>query len=170
MKKLLAVSLVAGAMATSPVYAGDVEGCVTAINGVKDGDLVKLEALETNGKDVFSFELVDAEGQEWEFTCDVTTGKIIQQEGEVEAADAEAFAELAKIDEKKATEIVLAKFPGEIEEVEFEIKADGQPVYEFDVEGEGDVETKVEVSAVSGDIIEVSIEKWEIGLEEEERR
>ncbi len=170
MKKLLAVSLVAAAISVPQVYAGDVEGCVTAINGVKDGDLVKLEALETNGKDVFAVELVDADGKEWEFTCDVATGKIIQQESEVEAADEATFAKMAKIDEKKAAEIALAAYPGEIEEVEYEIKADGQPVYEFDVEGKNDAETKVEVSAVTGKIVEVSIEKWEIGLEEDERR
>lgn len=101
MKKLLAVSIVTSAMMASPVFAGEVENCVLAVNAAKEGDLVKLESLETNGKDVYAIELVDANDQEWEFTCDAATGKIIQQDGEVEDAGAKAFAELAKIDEKR---------------------------------------------------------------------
>ena len=57
-----------------------------------------------------------------------------------------------------------------MEEVEFELKSDGQPVYEVDIESETGVETKIEVSAVDGKILETATEKWEIGVEEDERR
>lgn len=169
-KSILATILASSVVLPSAAFADHLESCVTAVQASKEGQLVKLEALTSNGKDIYSIELVDAQEQEWEFTCDATTGKIVYQESEVESASHPAFMKLAKLDEAKAISIAQAAFPGEVEEVEFELKSDGLPVFEVDIESETGVETKIEVSAVDGKILETATEKWEIGVEEDERR
>lgn len=55
-------------------------------------------------------------------------------------------------------------------EVEYEIESDGSSTYEFDIKGNDGKETKVEVDAASGKIIEVHVEDWEIGEEPKEKR
>ena len=52
----------------------------------------------------------------------------------------------------------------------FIVNADGTPVYEIDVLDKNGVETKIEIKAVAGSIIEAFVEKWEIGVEAEENR
>ncbi|WP_415896022.1 PepSY domain-containing protein [Neptuniibacter sp. PT34_22] len=151
-KSILATLLASTLVLPSAAFADSLESCVAS----KEGQLVKLEALTTNGKDVYSIELIDGQEQEWEFTCDVATGRIIYEEGEVESAADPKFQKMAKLDEAKAISIAQAAFPGEVEEV--------------DIESESGAETKVEVSAVDGKILESSTEKWEIGIEEDERR
>lgn len=44
------------------------------------------------------------------------------------------------------------------------------PLMKIDILGKNGIETKVEVDAVSGEIIEISVENWEIGVEENENR
>lgn len=169
-KSILATILASSIVLPSVAFADSLESCVTAVQASKEGQLVKLEALTKNGDDIYSIELVDGQGQEWEFTCDVASGKIVYLESEVDSASDPAFKKLANLDEAKAVSIALAAFPGEVEEVEFELKSDGQPVYEVDIESESGEEAKVEVSAVDGKILETATEKWEIGIEEDERR
>ncbi len=55
-------------------------------------------------------------------------------------------------------------------EVEYEIEENGDASYEFDIVNDKGVETKVEVDAATGKIIEVAIEEWEIGIEGDERK
>jgi uncharacterized membrane protein YkoI len=59
---------------------------------------------------------------------------------------------------------------GEVVEVEYEIESDGGSTYEFDILGKDGQETKVEVDAASGKIIEVHVEDWQIGEEPKEKR
>lgn len=66
--------------------------------------------------------------------------------------------------------IATKAHPGEVVEVEYEIESDGGSTYEFDVIGKDGKETKVEVDAATGKIIEVHVEEWEIGEEPEEKR
>jgi hypothetical protein len=51
-----------------------------------------------------------------------------------------------------------------------EIEDNGDPTYEFGIVNGIDAEAKVEVDAVTGKIIEVAIEGWEVGEETDERR
>lgn len=169
-KSILATLLASSVVLPSVAMAGGIDTCVNAVQASKEGQLIKLEALTKNGEDIYAIELVDVKGQEWEFTCDAASGKIVYLESEVETAANPSFNKLANLDEAKAVSIALAAFPGEVEEVEFELKSDGQPVYEVDIESETGVETKIEVSAVDGKILETATEKWEIGVEEDERR
>lgn len=68
-----------------------------------------------------------------------------------------------KVTEEDAAKTALSAYPGVIEE-------NGDASYEFDIVNDKGVETKVEVDASSGKIIEVAIEEWEIGEEKDEQR
>lgn len=163
--------------AALPAHAGQgrdkvsLEHCLKAAKNVRDGAYVKVEYLKISpaGVPTYEIEIRDDAGTEWELMCNARTGDVYEIETEAASADDEAFAENAKISEKRARQTALDRYPGEIEEVEYEIEANGQPSYEIDIVDEGGTEFKVEVDAVSGDIIEVSVESWEIGEEPDER-
>jgi len=102
--------------------------------------------------------------------CDVNSGKIFETESEVSSVNSLAFKRKMKVTEEDAKSIALKAYPGVIKEVEYEIEANGDATYEFDIVNSKGVETKVEVDAATGKIIEVAIEEWEIGEESDERR
>lgn len=147
-----------------------IDKCIESIEKVKQGKLQKLESLDVNGKTIYEFEVADINGFEWELMCDAATGKVIEIESEVSSTLSKGFKEKAKVTEEDALKIALKSYPGKVEEVEYEIEENMQPTYEIDIMGKDGVETKVEVDAITGKIIEVSIEKWEIGTEEDENR
>jgi len=164
--------LIFGFSASAPSYAAEqsIDSCIAAIQKQKTGTFIKLEKLKVAGKPFYEFEIKDAKGIEWEFMCDAETGKITETEKEVSSADDEVFKKNAKVTEKEAIDIALKAHPGTVEEVEYEIEANGDASYEIDIVNDKGVETKVEVNAASGKIIEVSVEEWEIGEEAEEKR
>lgn len=100
--------------------------------------------------------------------CNADTGKIFEQEREAESASDPLFAKHTKVSLSAAKKTVLAKYPGTIVEVEFEIEENGDPSYEIDVINDQGKEFKVEVDARTGKIIEESEELWEIGQEPDE--
>jgi uncharacterized membrane protein YkoI len=77
------------------------------------------------------------------------------------------FKKKMKVSEKEARKIATDLYHGTIEEVEYEIESHGQVSYEFDIVDKYGVEFKIEVDATSGDIVEVQIEKCEIGEEDD---
>lgn len=172
MKKIVAVTLTLAATVAFNAQAADqgLEKCIDAAQAIKKGSFLKLEKLMVGKKALYELEVKDAADQEWEFMCDAASGKITEQESEANAADSEPFKSKAKIGEKEAADIALKAHPGTLEEVEYEIEADGAPSYEFDIVDAKGVETKVEVDAVTGKIIETSTEDWEIGKEADERK
>ncbi|MDP3875579.1 MAG: PepSY domain-containing protein [Methylobacter sp.] len=168
----LACALALGLATSASAYAAtqSVDSCIAAIQKQKRGKFIKLEKLNVAGKPFYEFEIKDDKGVEWEFMCDANSGKITETEREVVNADDEAFKKKAKITEKEAIDIVLKAHPGTVEEVEYEIEENGDASYEIDIVNDKGVETKVEVNAADGKIIEVSIEAWEIGEEADEKR
>ncbi|MDO9423047.1 MAG: PepSY domain-containing protein [Methylobacter sp.] len=153
-------------------YAAEqsIDNCIAAIQKQKTGEFIKLEKLDVAGKTFYEFEIRDPQGIEWEFMCDAKTGKITETESEVSSVDNEAFKKNAKVAEKEAIATALKAHPGTVQEVEYEIEDNGDASYEFDIINDKGVETKVEVSAATGKIIEVSTEEWEIGEEADEKR
>ncbi len=154
------------------VQAADqgLENCINAAQQQKAGDMVKLEKLTMDGKPAYELEIRDVNGFEWEFMCDANSGKITEMESEVSSVNSKAFKSKMKVTEEDAAATALKSYPGTIEEVEYEIESNGDASYEFDIVNDKGVETKVEVDAASGKIIEVSTEAWEIGEEQEEKR
>ena len=153
-------------------YAADqsIDNCITAIQKQKPGELIKLEKLSVAGKPFYEVEIKDSKGVEWEFMCNAKTGKITETESEVSSADDEIFKKNVKVTEKEAIAIALKAHPGTVQEVEFEIEENGDASYEIDIVNDKGVETKVEVNAANGKIIEESTEKWEIGEEASAKR
>lgn len=171
-KSIINSALIIAIGASFSVHAADqgIEKCIAAIQKQKTGELIKLEKLNAEGKAVYEFELEDENGFEWEFMCDVNSGKIFETESEVNSVNSLAFKRKMKVTEEDAKAIALKAYPGVIKEVEYEIEANGDATYEFDIVNRKGVETKVEVDAATGKIIEVAIEEWEIGEEADERR
>ena len=163
---VLALGLVTSAHAATQ----SVDGCVAAVQKQKSGELIKLEKLNVSGKPFYELEIKDAKGIEWEFMCDAKTGKITETETEVGSVDDDAFKKHAKLTEQEAVDIALKAHPGTVHEVEYEIEENVDASYEIDIVNDKGLETKVEVNAANGKIIEVSTEAWEIGVEADEKR
>ncbi len=173
MKKTIIRSAVILAILSSfNTYAADqgIEKCISTVQKQKTGEIVKLEKLNAEGKAVYEIEIEDANGFEWEFMCDVNSGKVFETESEVSSVNSLAFKSKMKVTEEDAKAIALKAYPGVIEEVEYEIEANGDASYEFDIVNSKNVETKVEVDAATGKIIEVAIEEWQIGEEADETK
>ena len=171
-KTIFATTLILAISATFNAQAADqgIEKCISAVKKQKTGEFVTLEKLNIAGRAVYELELEDANGFEWEFMCDANTGKIFEIESEVNSVNSLAFKSKMVVTEDDAKAIALKAHPGVIEEVEYEIEENGDASYEFDIVNDKGVETKVEVNAATGKIIEVAIEEWEIGEELDERR
>lgn len=136
--------------------------CVKAALSKHDGKIVKTEFKSENKKGVYEFDIESADGTAWDIECDAKSGSIIEIEQEVTANDAK-FKALAKVSEADAKATALAAHPGTVVETEYEIEADGKVSYEFDILEADNEEIKVEVDAVSGKIVEVSYEEYQIG-------
>jgi uncharacterized membrane protein YkoI len=147
------------------------EACLKAVSTVKSGTFVKVELLSVveGGEPTFEVEVRDRAGVEWEFMCAADDARIYEIEREAKSADDAAFKGKAKISRQAAAATATAMFPGRIEETEYEIESNGDPSYEFDIVDDDGKEFKLEIDAVSGSIIGVSVEAWEIGEEPEER-
>ncbi len=163
---ILAVSVIPSVQASDQ----GLEKCIATIEKQKTGELIKLEKLNVDGKAVYEIELKDANAFEWEFMCDAHNGKVFESESEVSSVNSLAFKRKMKVTEDDARAIALKAYPGIIEETEYEIEANGDASYEFDIVNSKGIETKVEVDASTGKIIEVAIEEWEIGEEADEKR
>lgn len=172
MKSIKLVAIAGLSMLSLNASAVDqgLENCIQAVKKEKAGDLMKLEKLSVSGKGVYELELRDANRQEWEFMCDAETGKLTEKESEVADPNSQAFKKNVKITEEDAAAIALKANPGTIEEVEYEVEENGASSYEFDIVNDKGAETKVEVDAASGKIIETAAEEWEIGEEVDEKR
>ncbi|MEM1187564.1 MAG: PepSY domain-containing protein [Pseudomonadota bacterium] len=173
MKNSLATMAALAISASIPGFASAdaLEDCLKAAQTIQSGDFIKLEYLDPSaeGEPAYEIELRTAEGREWEFMCDAEDGTIFEIEQEAESADDPLFKAGMKVSLADAQKKVLALYPGEIEEVEYEIEANGDASYEMDVVDGNGTEFKVEVSAATGEIIEVAVEHWEIGEESDER-
>jgi len=150
---------------------GGLEACLAAARTVKEGSFVKVEKLSVvqGGEPAFEIEIRDRDGVEWELMCAARDARIYEIEREARNADDPAFKGKAKVSRQAAAATATAMFPGKIIETEFEIEANGDPSYEFDIVDSDGREFKIEVDAVSGKIIEVSLEEWQIGEEPDER-
>lgn len=169
---LSSCSIILAISFTTSAQAADqgLEKCILAVQSQKAGTLIKLEKLNVSGKAVYEFELKDKNGFEWEFMCDVNSGKIIKTQSEVSSVNSQAFKVKMKVTEEDAAAIALKVYPGVIEEVEYDIEENGDATYVFDIVDDKGAETKVEVDAATGKIIEVAIEEWGIGEDINQKR
>jgi uncharacterized membrane protein YkoI len=146
---------------------GGLHKCLKEASKIKQGYYGKLEYLTLTEKGVktFEIEINDNNGVEWELMCDESNGTIYEIEREVASASDPLFKKKMKVDEKTAAQTALSLYDGKIVHTEYEIEANGNASYEFDIYNSPNVTYKVEVDASTGEISEVNIEKWDIGRE-----
>ncbi len=169
------VTMVMLALFSTSVLAGDrghnkrgaLHKCLKSASAIKDGYYAKLEylILTDRGTKTYEIEIHDKNGVEWELMCDISTGTIYEIEREVESASDPLFKKNMKVNEDAASKAALALYPGRIVHTEYEIESNGASSYEFDIFEKPGVTYKVEVNAATGEVVEVSIEKWDIGRE-----
>ncbi len=160
----LASALLCGGFTQSvQAHSGKMEACMKAALALHPGKVISLEAEVEKGKPIYEFDIQGADGKEWEVECDAKTGKVTEVEEEVASANDPAFK--AKITLEEAQAIALKAKPGKIVETEFSIEGDGQSSYEFDIVGEDGVEWEIEIDAMTGKIIEMERETYQIGLD-----
>ncbi len=167
MKKIslaLAALLVSLPAFAAPAHKGAVETCLKAALAKYPGQVISLEAEIEKGKPIYEFDIKGKDGKEWEVECDAKTGKLTESEEEIDMKDPR-FSSKAKVSLEEAKKIALAAKPGEIIEVETSIEPDGSISYEFDIKGTDGKEWEVEVDAVTGKIVEIEEEIYQIGLD-----
>jgi uncharacterized membrane protein YkoI len=167
MKKIslaLAALLVTLPAFAAPAHKGAMESCMKAALAKHPGDVISLEAEIENGKPIYEFDIKGKDGKEWEVECDAKTGKVTEEEEEIDIKDPR-FASKAKVTLEEAKKTALAAHAGEVIESETSIEADGSISYEFDIKGKDGKEWEVEVDAVTGKIVETEEEVYQIGLD-----
>lgn len=148
-------------------HHGGLQTCLSAASDIKDGYYAKVEYLTMTqqGDDAYEIEIHDKNKVEWELMCNSATGRISGVEREVDSANDPLFKKHMKVDKDAAAKTALELYPGKLVHTEYEIEANGDASYEFDIFDHPGTTYKVEVDAASGKIIEVAIEKWDIGRE-----
>ena len=163
-KSVIAILLgafVIPAFAGGHTHKGPMETCMNAALKKHPGEVVSLEAEIDNGKAIYEFDIKGTDGLEWEVECNAKTGKLYEEEVDVDPSSPD-FASKAKVSKADAEKTALAKFPGEVVSVEYELE-EGKPIYEFDIKMANGKEMEVEVDAITGKIGESEEEVYEIG-------
>lgn len=165
MKKRLFLLTVAWPLFASANDTDHFERCMLNVLAEKPGQVMKVEFKLEEDREVYEFNVRGLDGHDWDLECLKNTGEIVELEREVMHPNHPLFKTNVKFNEQEAREIALAQYPGHIVEVEYEIEANGNSSYEFDIATSNGDEIKIEIDAASGEIIEVSRELWQIGLE-----
>lgn len=165
-KKLLVVAVMSFfstmAFADGHTHKGRMETCLKAALKQHPGEVVSLEAeIEKGHGAIYEFDIKGADGKEWEVECEAKTGKVYEEELDVDQ-NSDEFKSKAKVSLEDAKKTALAKFAGEVVSTEFEME-DGNPVYEFDIKMASGKEMEIEIDAVTGKIGETEEEVYEIG-------
>ena len=150
---LLACNVVMAAPLEIPKMTANMETCLQAALAKMPGDVVKLELKNERGTPTYEFEIAGKD-RTMEFECDANTGKITEEEQEVDSPENPAFKSKVKISLEQAKDIALKKHPGKVVETEYEIESNGHASYEFDIEKADGSEVKLEVDATTGGIVE----------------
>ena len=164
-KKIIAIAL-ASFFLTPVAYAdkhdkGAIDNCVKAALAKFPGKLASVRAEIEDGKAQYELDINGTDGKQHEVECDAKAGKIIETEGEV-AADDSAFTSKAKVSLDAALKTALAKYPGAVSKIEYEIESDGV-AYEFDIVTKDGRVLEVEVDAINGKLSNAEEVVWQIG-------
>ena len=166
MKKLL---LIIAALTSSSVNAAhhkvelsDVDKCVMNVMEKYPGHIVSMEAEIEKNRLIYEFDVKTKDGKEIEIECDAKKHTLHDYEVELKKGNKE-FAAAAKISENEAEKIALKEYNGKVVDREYAME-NGKPVYEFDIYvAKKGHEYEVEVDAVTGEILEVEKELYDIG-------
>ena len=136
-----------------PKTQAGMETCLQSALAKTSGDIIKLEFKQEGKIPVYEIEIAGKD-KTMEYECDANTGKITEEEQEVDSIDHALFKAKAKISLEQAKAIALKAHPGDIVEMEFEIESNGSASYEFDIRQADGKEVKMEIDAATGAIVE----------------
>lgn len=144
------------------VELGNVDKCYMKTIEKYPGHVISMEAEIEKDRLIYEFDIKTKDGQEIEIECDAKKHTLHDYEVELKKGN-KKFTSAAKISEKEAEKIALKEHNGKIVDREYSME-NGNPAYEFDiyVEKKGH-EYEVEVDAVTGKILEVEKELYDIG-------
>jgi uncharacterized membrane protein YkoI len=148
-----------------PRGARPFEDCLGTAMAARPGRVVKVEFKTVGDRKAYEFDIQGNDAVSWDVECNADTAELVSIEHEVDSASDPLFSSKAGIDEAQARRIVSEQYPGTIEEIEYEVEEDGAASYEFDVDANDGTQTKIEVDAATGKIIEVDREIWQVGFE-----
>lgn len=152
----LAFAGTAAAATKMPEVQFGVEKCVPAVLAKHPGEVLQVVLKPEDGKPVWEIEIAARDGKLWDVECSGATGKIVEVEQRFATADAPEFKAKVKVAEATARATALAKHPGTVTMVEFEIEEDGRAVYEYDIRLADGSHIRVEVDAGTGKLHEAS--------------
>ena len=144
------------------VELGNVDKCYMNVVEKYPGHVLSMEAEIENDRLIYEFDVKTKDGKEIEIECDAKKHTLHDYEVELKKGD-KKFTSASKISEKEAEKIALKKYNGKVVDREYSMEND-KPVYEFDiyVKNKG-YEYEVEVDGVTGEILEVEKELYDIG-------
>lgn len=165
---LIAFLIFSPATLSATFDLADINGCMNAARNAKaNTDFLKIEELLFRQSVIYEIEVRDPDGVVWELSCKAEGGgTIFSITRETKSASDPFFTEGGNVSEDAALAKALEKFPGKLVETEYERRIPGNSLYEFDIINSFGQITRVEIDAVSGEIIEAVIEEWEIHWEE----
>lgn len=164
MKKNLVLAALLSMAFAPAAYASkydDLGACYKEALKQYPGKVTSVRGELEEGKIQYELDIAGKDGKEWEAECDAKTGKVTETEGEVAGNDP-AFTSKAKVSLATAVATALAKYPGAISKIEYEIESDGV-AYEFDILTKDGKLLEVEVDAVSGKLGDAEEVLYEIG-------
>ena len=160
---LLAAASQVSAMEPMPPTRVSMEECLSAALERYPGKVKELEFGLEDGVPHYEFEILTADGRETEVECSAMTGEIVEVEWENENMDLDAFLETSKVSPAQARKIALRRVPGKVTKMDLETNSMGVMSYEFEIRTRDGENVNVEVDAMSGNVIEVETEIYEVG-------
>ena len=168
-KTLLILSVIAATTAQAEhhkkVELSDIDKCVMNAIEKYPGHVLSMESEIEKDRLIYEFDIMTKDGREVEIECDARKHTLHDFEVEYKKDD-KTFTNAAKISESEAEKIALEKYNGKIVDREYSME-NGNPAYEFDIYvAKKGHEYEVEVDAVTGEILEVEMELYDIGSED----
>ena len=162
---LFALSAHADSHKKMSVELSDVDKCYSKVVDKYPGHVLSMESEIENGRLIYEFDVKTKDGREVEVECDARKHTLHDDEVELKKGD-KKFTAASKISESEAEKIALQKYNGKIVDREYSME-NGKPMYEFDIYvAKKGHEYEVEVDAVTGEIVEVEMELYDIGSED----
>ena len=168
-KTLLVLSVIAATTAQAEqhnkVELSDVDKCYMNAVEKYPGHVLSMESEIENDRLIYEFDIMTKDGREVEIECDARKHTLHDYEVEYKKGD-KTFTNAVKISESEAEKIALEKYNGKVVDREYSME-NGNPAYEFDIYvAKKGYEYEVEVDAVTGEILEVEMELYDIGSED----
>jgi uncharacterized membrane protein YkoI len=151
------------AMEPMPETKVSMEECLSVALERYPGKVKEIEFGLEDGVPHYEFEILTADGLETEVECSAMTGAIVEVEWENENMDLDAFLAQSRVSPAQARKIALRRIPGKVTKMDLETNSMGEMSYEFEIRARDGEDVDVEVDAMSGNVMEVETEIYEVG-------